>query len=604
MTATPITTARLDSSAIGDRNIQLRSLESREAISQLFEHEIDIVCSDPAGLVVDDLVASEATLVFEQGGEAQRRVTGVIAECRDLLLSEAKHAQYRIRLVAGVWLFIVVETLEIYMDMTVPEILEAKLKLLDLVKNEDYELRLGDYSKREFVVQYKETDLDFIGRLTEHEGISFSFEQVGKRNVLVFSDKNASFPKLGGAGVKFAPRGEHAGVHRLEATTRMVPATYVQRDYNYRNPGRDLTASTTLNEGAGGGVIEYGGHFKTEDEGKRLARIRSQERRATRYVFDGDSTAPQLSAGATFTLEGHPFGDVELLLTEVEHELVQATQMHDEGEMAHRCHFKAITTKAPYRPPRRTPKPRIHGMLTGIVDAQSKGKYAELDDQGRYRVKFMFDTAAADEGRASRACRMMQPHSGAGYGMHFPLRPGIEVLITFLDGDPDRPIIAGTVPNPQTASPVAASNQARNVIRTGGNNEINIDDSEGGERIKLSTPHSNTVFQLGSPNAPEAGAVLSTVGGGDQHCRGWAHRCLELRLDVLGCKRVRHWTRNHQRGGSTQCRHRHHGRHRRRRGRRRSNRLHGGFCQQRHGDGQRWVRHATERSQGGGRRSG
>jgi hypothetical protein len=105
---------------------------------------------------------------------------------------------------------------------------------------------------------------------------------------------------------------------------------------------------------------------------------------------------------------------------------------------------------------------------------------------------------------------MAQPHAGAGYGFHFPLRDGVEVLLTCIDGDPDRPIISGAVPNPVTPSTVGAENGRRNVIRTGGGNEINIDDTEGSERIKMTTPYGNTLFQLGAPNAPVPGAFLKT----------------------------------------------------------------------------------------------
>src|SRR5690606_20497107 len=173
--------------------------------------------------------------------------------------------------------------------------------------------------------------------------------------------------------------------------------------------------------------------------------------------------------------------------------------------------FEAIRPEETFRPKRVTPKPRITGLLTGMVESSSDSEYADVDDHDRYRVRFLFDTAAPGERQASRPVRMMQPHSGPGYGMHFPLRGGVEVLIAFVGGDPDRPIIAGTMPNPRTPSPVTQSNRERNVIRTGAGNEINIDDTDGEERIKLSTPRSGATLQLGAPNAPEDGGVLEST---------------------------------------------------------------------------------------------
>ena len=122
----------------------------------------------------------------------------------------------------------------------------------------------------------------------------------------------------------------------------------------------------------------------------------------------------------------------------------------------------------------------------------------------------MFDVGEAAHGGASRLVRMAQPHAGPGYGFHFPLRDGVEVMLTCIEGDPDRPIITGAVPNPVTPTTVGAGNAKRNVIRTGGGSEINIDDNKGSERIKLTTPFGDTMLQLGAPNAPLPGAFLKT----------------------------------------------------------------------------------------------
>ena len=122
----------------------------------------------------------------------------------------------------------------------------------------------------------------------------------------------------------------------------------------------------------------------------------------------------------------------------------------------------------------------------------------------------MMDQGSAPKGNASSLLRMAQPHAGPGYGFHFPLREGVEVMLTCIDGDPDRPIITGAVPNPATPSTVGGKNAKRNVIRTGGGTELNIDDEETGTRFKISTPCQNTVFQLGAPNAPVLGIFMGT----------------------------------------------------------------------------------------------
>ncbi|WP_437986099.1 type VI secretion system tip protein TssI/VgrG [Sorangium sp. So ce117] len=508
-----ILSARLESPAFSADAIELHELTGREVVSQPFEFQLHVVCKTPEGLDEEALLAEPAALVFLRGDREERRLFGVISVVRDALHTETLHMAYTLTFVPRAFRMTLTETSEIFMDLTVPEVIKTKLQRAGLQEGDDFELRLvSDHPPREYIVQYKETDLHFVSRLAEHLGISFFFEHRDGRDVIVFSDANSGFqPIAGGGRAHFYPRGDRLGVYRLEGTTRTIPSRYVVKDYNYRTPHVPLMAAATVSAASGGDIVEYGAHFKTPDEAERIAAIRAEELRAGRKVFDGASDVQALAAGARLTLEGHPRGDVELLLVEVRHRLQQATLNAGTGnERAYANEFRAIPFSTAYRPPRLTPKPRVHGVITGVIDAAAKGQYAEVDETGRYRVRFLFDTSAADDGKASRLIRMAQPHAGAGYGFHFPLRSGVEVILTFIDGDPDRPIIAGAVPNPHTPSTVDAKNARRNVIRTGGGNEINIDDNEGEERIKLSTPYGGATFQLGSPNTPEAGAAITT----------------------------------------------------------------------------------------------
>ncbi|WP_437986089.1 type VI secretion system Vgr family protein [Sorangium sp. So ce117] len=508
-----ILSARLESRAFSADAVELHDLTGREVISQPFEFQLHIVCKSPEGLDEEALLAEPAALVFLRDDREERRLFGVISVVRDALHTETLHMAYTLTFVPRAFRLTLTETSEIFMDLSVPEILKKKLERAGLHEGDDFELRLvSTYPPREYVVQYKETDLQFVSRLAEHLGISFFFEHRDGRDVVVFSDTNSGFQPVAGDGrAHFYPRGDRIGVHRLEGTTRTVPSRYVVKDYNYRTPHVPLMAAATVSEASGGDIVEYGAHFKTPDEGERIAVLRAEELRAGRRVFEGASDVQALGAGAKVTLEGHPRGDIELLLVEVRHRLQQATLNAGTGEeRAYENEFKAIPFSTTYRPPRVTPKPKVHGVITGVIDAAEKCQYAEVDESGRYRVRFLFDTSSAEDGKASRLIRMAQPHTGAGYGFHFPLRSGVEVILTFIDGDPDRPIIAGAVPNPRTPSTVDAKNGRRNVIRTGGGNEINIDDNEGEERIKLSTPYGGATFQLGSPNTPESGAALTT----------------------------------------------------------------------------------------------
>jgi len=507
--------ARIVSASLPD-DIHVVELEGREAISELFSFTLTLRVPASSAVDAEKVIGSRATIVFEEhvGGKAKtlRQIHGLIWRCQDLLRAGDARA-YRVQVVPRLWLSTLVETLDIFQDQTVPDIVQQKLGQLHLSTPDDQQLRLqSTYRKGEFTVQYKETDLAFLSRLTEHLGISFVFEHGDEVDKVMLVDDAAGFPALP-EPIAYASGHDLGGVFDLIAESQIVPSNFFMRDYNYRNPGVDLMAEDGF-EGFGGGVVEYGGHFKDPGEGKWLAGVRRQEKECRRRIYRGEAADPRLSAGHRTTIAGHPHGDIEVLPFVVEHHLTQTDFMArpDEAAPTYRCRFQATDAALTYRPERNTPKPRITGMVTGIVDGTGSDDYADVDEDGRYRVRFMFDTSGAGEGKASRPVRMMQPHAGGGFGMHFPLRRGTEVLITFIDGDPDRPIICGTVPNPQTPSPVAAGNNRRNIIRTGGNNEINIDDTEGSERIKLTTPHQNTVFQLGAPNFGESGAALATVG--------------------------------------------------------------------------------------------
>jgi len=525
---------RMESDAIEWQGVQLRSVEGRETISQPFALEVTLVVDTSYGVSVEKLMDEPATLVFERGDREVRRFHGVVAEVRDLFDIESGFRSYRLLFVPRLWRLSLTHTLEIYMDKSIPDIIREVLERSGMVEAKgedgegDFEFRLArDYEAREFVVQFQESDLAFVNRWTEFCGVSYFIEHKNGRDVVVFTDSNLGFQALEGADTeaRFNQGGHKSGVFDLQISTRSIPARYTVRDYNYRNPSLYLQAYWETTAGRGGEVVEYGAHFRTPEEGLAIAQVRAEEKLCRQRSIHGQSDVQTLSAGRIVTVTDLPGSDVSLLVHEITH--VAQQPVYGRGDMQERMYrndFVGYFSDLPYRPERLTPKAVVHGMLNGVVsndgaedgggggEGEDDRPYAKGDDQGRYRVRFLFDTKDEHGRLASRAIRMTQPHSGAGYGMHFPLRVGTEVVIAFVNGDPDRPFIAGTIPNPQTPSPVASDNHKRNVIRTGGGNEINIDDETGTERIKLWSPNSASTFQLGAPNAPEMGAALTTAG--------------------------------------------------------------------------------------------
>ncbi|MBI4952526.1 MAG: type VI secretion system tip protein VgrG [Myxococcales bacterium] len=469
MSATDSIEARFTSDSFAP--LQIRRLRGRETLGRPFELEIEAVGERAGSPQATELLGREVAIVLERAGEPVRHFHGMIAEAAEPIESEADTRSYRLRLVPRAFRLSLVEIQEIYMDVSIPDILRQKLEQVQLA-GPDVEFRLsGSYPPREFVVQYRESDLAFVSRLAEHYGLTLFYRHDAERECLVVTDGDGFRPPVGCESLPLRLRGEARGVFELVARSKLIPANYLVQDYNYRTPQIDLGASYASEVGFAGGVIEYGTHYKTRAEGQQMARIRAEEREATRVEYSGRSDASELYAGATFRLEGHGAReDRRLLVVEVDHDLVQSVAMHGGGdEPAYANRFRAIDAGLRYRPPRVTLRPRIPGLLTGIVEQAPDlppAEYARIDDDGRYTVKFLYDTVAPGTRKASRPVRMLQPHAGTGYGMHFPLKPGVEVALAFVDGDPDRPMIVGAVPNPETPSPVTAANSLSNTMKT------------------------------------------------------------------------------------------------------------------------------------------
>lgn len=453
-------------------HLRVAALSGREAISQLFTFDLDVVC-DPGHDLPEEIVpGNEITLVFEIDGLEVRRVHGLLGPIRDNL-DPSDRASYRLRIVPRVFRLTLVETQEIFLDDTVPDIIRAKLERHGFGEA-DVEMRLlGTYPAREFVVQYRESDLAFISRLAEHLGISFFFEHQNGCDKLVFTDHTEGFrPAPGAEETRFHARRDNVDVFALSVSSDLVPTSYIVQDYNYRTPLVDLSASFDLESGNGGGVVEYGCHAKTPEESERLAKIRAEERLCRQKVFEGKSGRPGFSAGAKTTLSDHPKlpAPETLLLVEVDHEAHFAVFGEESSarETTYANTFRAIPAAVVFRPKRVTPRPQIHGVITGIVQPGADGEtggIAKIDSEGRYTIQFHFDTTAPGEQKASHPVRMAQPFAGSNYGMHLPLRPGTEVALAFAHGDPDRPVIVGALYNAASPSPVVASNAQRHQIK-------------------------------------------------------------------------------------------------------------------------------------------
>jgi type VI secretion system secreted protein VgrG len=413
---------------------------------------------------------------------------------------------------------------QVFLEMTAPEILKAVLEDGGL-SSLDYELRLqDDYPEWEYVCQYGETHHDFACRWMEREGIYYFFEQTDQGETLILTDsKLAHVPMPQGRTLYYSPPSgldvayRQEVIHSLFCRQSLTPQRVKVKDYNYRTPSLNLWGESDVSPELGRGEFYvYGEHVRTPEEGDRLASVMAESLLCREQVFTGQSDVPFFRPGYVFELDGHFREEFNqpYLTTEVRHQGSQAgyltaglreTLSVSEKEPVYQNHFTVIPAQMQFRPERKTPKARLYGTMNAKIDASGSGQYAELDDQGRYKVVLPFDLSGRDDGKASTWLRMMQPYGGADHGMHFPLHKGTEVLLTFIDGDPDRPIIAGAVPNTDHPSPVNTANQTMNRITTGGQNKIHIEDKEGSQYILLKSPQSNAFLHMGAPKNHTAG---------------------------------------------------------------------------------------------------
>ncbi len=458
------------------RPIPVVQLNGREAISELFCFDIDVAAHGWTPVQIEP--GDQATLGFQSDTamlRGQRTINGVVDEVSRHFPPRESGATHRIRLLPTVSRGLRVQAQQAFLGMNVPSIIETKLARLRVPQ---FDMVDGSrYPKRDFVVQLGETDWAFIKRLVEHLGISFYFDHFGANHTLVFADSNDDFKAAGNAShITLSDRADTPdALYRLDVSDHAVPSNFIVHDHNYRRPDLSVVGEYEVPGVFGGGVVEYGVHMKDEAEAQWLATVRAEEHLCRRRRYTGESSIVNLIPGGK-TVLGAMQGTVgeeprtELLITSVDHHFAGGMGEGEEG--VYRNTFEAVDTKHTFRPRRVTPRPKVAGFMTGVIQgapgaAENDRNAPALDDKGRYWVEFHFDTILGDPSQPrSHRIRMAQAFAGAGFGMHFPLHPGTEVAVGFANGDPDRPVILGAVPNEHTSSPVTGANANESAIRT------------------------------------------------------------------------------------------------------------------------------------------
>jgi len=491
---------------IAEADLRVARARGREALSEPFLVEVDFEPLDEQPLATADLAGEEAQLSIKRHDGVERLVHGV-AEAVELLGVRQGRPHYRLRLVPRLALLAHRRDSRVFQEQSVPEVVQAVLDDAGVDLRLDLQL---SYGPREYCVQYRETDLAFVSRLLAEEGIAWFFEQADGAHTLVLCDAPPSFADIPGDPVlPFRPPqggGDGADEEHLSAyarSGRVRPDKATLRDYDQERPDLDLTAEAQEGDSPGLEVYEYRLRYADPGELKRLTGNRLEQSRVAAALLDGETNSLRFAPGFCFEAAEHADAAMNqrLQLLAVEYQAVRAELLGDDtaAGQVYRCRWVAQPAGTPYRPRRVAARPVVVGTQTAKVVGPS-GEEIHDDQGGRIKVQFHWDRKGNQDDHSSCFVRVAQPWAGPGWGASFVPRMGQEVLVRFLEGDPDRPLVVGAIYNGQNAPPIALpDDKTRSTLRSdsslggGGYNELRFEDAKGSEEVFLHAQKDETV---------------------------------------------------------------------------------------------------------------
>ncbi len=455
-------------------------LSGREAISELFVFKLDLAAGNDKQVPFESLLGEPVVVAVALATGGTRFFNGIVNRLGQGVRG-SKYTSYRAELVPSLWLLTRRQTSRIFQHLSVPDILRRVLGGVDV----DFRLQ-GTFQPRNYCVQYRETDFNFVSRLMEEEGIFYFFEHTADGHRLVVANSPQGHTDVPGTStIVFDATATQASpsqvVYQWEKAQELRSGKYTLWDSNFQLPGNHLEAQATILDSAAVGEVTHrlklgvnqglelydypGGYAKRFDgidpaggeqpeelakilpDGVRTVGIRMEEEAAPSLQAVGAATARQLTAGHRFALRRHFNGDGSYVLTSVEHSAQVANV--ESGDLTYTNTFTCIPLALPYRPPRRTPRPIVAGPQTAFV-VGPPGEEVFTDKYGRVKVQFQWDREGRKDANSSCWVRVAQlPQAGSV----FVPQIGDEVLVGFEEGDPDRPVVIGGVYNPQRRPP-------------------------------------------------------------------------------------------------------------------------------------------------------
>jgi len=480
-----------------DDELHVLNFNGSEALSSLYAYSVDLACRE-ADLDFSQVVGQQALLTISRGDEV-RNVQGVVSSFQQqqrgstFTLYDATLQPRAFRMENRV-------DCRIFQDLSMKQVVSRVLEQHNVANR--WRCRGNQEPEaREYCVQYRETDWNFVCRLLEEEGYTFFWEHTDSSHTMVISNDRRAHEEISGEStLQFGAPSESSEsrerIMRMSYAERVVPGRVALRDYNFQMPHVDLSSDHESGQGeAELEVYDYPGVYVAPEQGQGLSEVRQQENEVRRRGGSGASDCARLAAGFTFTLDGHhqsSLNEQEYLVTSLSCDGTTQTDL-EEGRVSAVCDFASsfsyIPAEVHFRPSQVSSRPRVMGSQTAVVVGPD-GQEIHTNEQGQVKVQFHWDRLGRQDEQSSCWVRVAQPWAGDGYGFVFIPRIGNEVVVEFLEGDPDRPLVTGSVYHVQNPPPLdLPAEQSRSTIKSrstpdsDGFNEIRFEDQAGAEEL-------------------------------------------------------------------------------------------------------------------------
>ncbi len=472
-------------SPLGENDLLLRSFHGEDRISGLFHYQLELVSEKP-DLDLAAVVGQPMTVsIGHEGGE--QFLNGVCSRFVQAGTNQ-RFTTYYAELRPWLWLLTLGTDSRIYQEKKVPEIIKAVFGDKGFADFKD-SLK-GSYQPREYCVQYQETDFEFVSRLMEDEGIYYWFEHEDGKHTMVLSDDTSNFVPLPGLDPVRVKLGDTAGggedvITALALEQQVTVGGYAMTDYYFETPSNDLKTKVDGEEPKRQ-VYEYPGGYRVKGDGEARVKLRIEAHELEGKLVKGQSGVRPFRSGYKFEVAEHVRDDLN-------GEYVLRWVSHQGSGYRYSNTFEAFPSDKAYRPVPRTRRPRIVGAQTALVVGKA-GEEIFTDKYGRIKVQFHWDRLGKKDDKSSCWVRVSQGWAGKGWGAFFLPRIGQEVVVTFLDGDPDRPLVTGAVYNAEQVVPYSLpGDMTKSTVKTksttkgGANdfNELRFEDKKGNEEIYL-----------------------------------------------------------------------------------------------------------------------